>query len=161
MKTQRLFFPLPAIAASVMMRRTSFSIWELLQISSQVPLTSICSAITISCLWLGTTKLITYDWSLKNDQKESTRLVFFINTEREIQLGLQKYLKQRKTQKSNLTWIQKSVRDRVRGIVWAGFTCWHRHRCCLWVSSSSERPPLFRERRTRPPAISPGPSCGL
>lgn len=56
---------LPATAASVMMRRTSFSIWELLQSSSQVPFTSICFAKVISCFWLGTTKLITYDWSLR------------------------------------------------------------------------------------------------
>lgn len=38
--------------------------WELLQSSSQVPFTSICFAKVISCFWLGTTKLITYDWSL-------------------------------------------------------------------------------------------------
>lgn len=49
-----------------MMRRTSFSIWELLQSSSQVPFTSICFAKLINCFWLGTTKLITYDWSLWN-----------------------------------------------------------------------------------------------
>lgn len=52
-----------------MMRRTSFSIWELLQISSHVPLTCICSATAISCLWFGTTKLITYDWSLKDEHR--------------------------------------------------------------------------------------------
>ena len=65
----RKAFSLPEIAASVMMRRTSFSIWELLQISSHVPLTCICSATAISCLWFGTTKLITYDWSLKDEHR--------------------------------------------------------------------------------------------
>lgn len=56
---QRRSEVLPAIAASVMMRRTSFSTWELLQSSSQVPLSSICFAKVINCFWLGTTKLIT------------------------------------------------------------------------------------------------------
>lgn len=58
------------IAASVMMWRTSFSIRELLQISSHEPFICICSARAISCLWLGTTKLITYDWSLNNNNKK-------------------------------------------------------------------------------------------
>ncbi|TNN30625.1 hypothetical protein EYF80_059222 [Liparis tanakae] len=63
------------MAASVMMRRTSFSIWELLHISSHVPLTCSCSASTISCLWLGTTKLITYDWSLEVEHSRAGGLV--------------------------------------------------------------------------------------
>lgn len=117
----KAFFLQPAIAASVMMRRTSFSIWELLQISSQVPLTCICSASAISCRWLGTTKLITYDWSLRNDHKSVHMFSFFIISEREIKLWLQK------TEdtgwnvafKKVTTWIQKSVRNRFRG-------CWGR-----------------------------------
>jgi len=71
------FVSLPEIAASVMMRRTSFSIWELLHISSHVPLTCICSASTISCLWLGTTKLITYDWSLKIEHERGHGFSWF------------------------------------------------------------------------------------
>lgn len=51
-----------------MMRSTSFSIWELLHSSSQVPLTSISFARVINCFWLGTTKLMTYDWSLWSER---------------------------------------------------------------------------------------------
>lgn len=83
-------FPQPEIAASVMMRRTSFSNWELLQISSHVPRTCSCSASTISCLWLGTTKLITYDWSLENRYNESTNVARSTIREKEIQLQTEK-----------------------------------------------------------------------
>lgn len=55
---------LPDRAASVMMRRTSLSMSGLLQISSQLPRNPLCSASAINCFWLGTTKPITYDWSL-------------------------------------------------------------------------------------------------
>lgn len=41
------------------------------------------------------------------------------------------------------------------------FTCLHRHRCCQWVSSSSEQPPLSPETRIHQPAASPGPFYDL
>lgn len=55
---------LPVTAASVMTRRTSLSMTGLLHTSSQDPRTPFCTANTVSCFWLGTTKLMTYDSSL-------------------------------------------------------------------------------------------------
>lgn len=118
-----------------MMRRTSCSMWELLQSSSQVPFTSICFAKVISCFWLGTTKLITYDWSLWSMRFPSLQTHETHKHQAENELEVQAILQ--------------------------AFTCLHRHRCCQWGSSSSGQPPPSPETRIRQPAASPGPFCGL